>query len=125
MSENPTHADRARHIDTRLYFLRDMVRDGVVKLIKIPGTENVADGLTKSRPPCSGCSGFVQDHAPHVGDALSGGGEYEPLIWFHLGGACHCPWGSHWGECHSFLPGGDSSETDSPQHLWKVKRAPH
>eukprot|EP00961_Rhodomonas_salina_P143258 1927796-Rhodomonas_salina.1 len=50
MSENPTHADRARHIDTRLYFLRDMVRDGIVKLIKVPGTENVADALTKSLP---------------------------------------------------------------------------
>eukprot|EP00961_Rhodomonas_salina_P280708 3791931-Rhodomonas_salina.1 len=50
MSENPTHADRARHIDTRLYFLRDMVRDSVVKLIKVPGTENVADALTKSLP---------------------------------------------------------------------------
>ena len=50
MSENPTHADRARHIDTRIYFLRDMVRDGVVKLVKVPGTENVADALTKSLP---------------------------------------------------------------------------
>eukprot|EP00961_Rhodomonas_salina_P157845 2124841-Rhodomonas_salina.1 len=27
-----------------------MVRDGVVKLIKVPGTENVADALTKSLP---------------------------------------------------------------------------
>jgi len=50
MSENPTHADRARHIDTRIYFLRDMVRDGIVKLKKVPGTENVADALTKSLP---------------------------------------------------------------------------
>eukprot|EP00961_Rhodomonas_salina_P027656 373724-Rhodomonas_salina.1 len=50
MSENPTHADRARHIDTRLYFLQDMVRDGIVKLIKVQGTENVADALTKSLP---------------------------------------------------------------------------
>eukprot|EP00961_Rhodomonas_salina_P159141 2142984-Rhodomonas_salina.1 len=40
MSENPTHANRARHIDMRLYFLSDMVCDGVVKLIKVPGTEN-------------------------------------------------------------------------------------
>eukprot|EP00961_Rhodomonas_salina_P082685 1111126-Rhodomonas_salina.1 len=52
MSENPTvtHTDRARHIDTSLYFLRDMVRDSLVKLIKVPGTENVADALTKSLP---------------------------------------------------------------------------
>eukprot|EP00961_Rhodomonas_salina_P034191 460270-Rhodomonas_salina.1 len=52
MSENPTHADRACYIDMHLYFLRDMVRNGVVKLIKVSGTENVADALTnlKSLP---------------------------------------------------------------------------
>ena len=50
MSENPTHADRARHIDTRIYFLRDMVRDGIVKLKKVPGQNNVSDALTKSLP---------------------------------------------------------------------------
>eukprot|EP00961_Rhodomonas_salina_P043459 584364-Rhodomonas_salina.1 len=50
MSENPTHADRSCDIDMCLYFLRDMVRDSVVKLFKVRGTENVADALTKSLP---------------------------------------------------------------------------
>ena len=50
MSENPVNAERSRHIDTRLYFLRDMVRDKLLKLRKCAGTQNVADALTKSLP---------------------------------------------------------------------------
>eukprot|EP00961_Rhodomonas_salina_P164305 2213300-Rhodomonas_salina.1 len=34
MSENPVNVERSRHIDTRKYFLRDMVRDGILKLKK-------------------------------------------------------------------------------------------
>ena len=34
----------------RVHFLRDMVCDGVVKLIKCAGMQNVADMLTKSLP---------------------------------------------------------------------------
>jgi hypothetical protein len=50
MSENPTNRERSRHVDVRVHFLRDMVRDGSVKLIKCAGTQNVADTLTKSLP---------------------------------------------------------------------------
>jgi len=50
MSENPTHRERSCHVDVRVHFLRDMVRDGSVKLIKCAGTQNVADALTKSLP---------------------------------------------------------------------------
>ena len=50
MSENPAHPDRSRHIDTRRWFLRDMVRDGLLKLAKCAGTQNVADAFTKSLP---------------------------------------------------------------------------
>ena len=50
MSENPAHPDRSRHINTRRWFLRDMVRDGVLKLAKCAGTQNVADAFTKSLP---------------------------------------------------------------------------
>eukprot|EP00961_Rhodomonas_salina_P301621 3940542-Rhodomonas_salina.3 len=46
--EHSCHCDG--HIDTRLYFLLDMVCDKVLKLAKCPGTENVADALTKSVP---------------------------------------------------------------------------
>jgi hypothetical protein len=48
MSENPTNRERSRHVDVRVHFLRDMVRDGSVKLIKGAGTQNVADAHTKS-----------------------------------------------------------------------------
>ena len=50
MSENPTNRERSRHVDVRVHFLRDMVRDGKVKLVKCAGTQNVADALTKSLP---------------------------------------------------------------------------
>jgi hypothetical protein len=50
MSQNPVAPGKSRHIDTRWYFLRDMDRAHVVKLRKIPGTENPADALTKSLP---------------------------------------------------------------------------
>ena len=50
MSHNPVKPDRSRHIDTRKYFLRDLVRDKVVKLRHCPGTEMVADPLTKHVP---------------------------------------------------------------------------
>ena len=50
MSHNPVKPERSRHIDIKKYFLRDLVRDKVVKLFKCPGTENVADALTKNVP---------------------------------------------------------------------------
>jgi hypothetical protein len=50
MSEIPTNRERSRHVEVRVHFLRDMVRDGSVMLIKCAGTQNVADALTKSLP---------------------------------------------------------------------------
>eukprot|EP00961_Rhodomonas_salina_P029113 392741-Rhodomonas_salina.1 len=50
MSENPVNADHSRHIDTRRYWLRDMVSDRILKLHKVAGTQNVVDALTKSLP---------------------------------------------------------------------------
>jgi hypothetical protein len=50
VSENPANRERSRHVDVRVHFLQDMVRDGSVKLIKCACTQNVADALTKSLP---------------------------------------------------------------------------
>lgn len=50
MSENPTNRDRSRHVDVKVHFLRDLVRDGHVKLLKCVGPQNVSDALTKSLP---------------------------------------------------------------------------
>ena len=48
MSENLTDRDRSKHVDVKLHCLRDLVRDGHVKLVKCAGTQNVSDTLTKS-----------------------------------------------------------------------------
>jgi hypothetical protein len=51
MSENLTNRDRSRHVDVKVHYLRDLVRDGNVKLVKCAGTQNVSDALTKSLAP--------------------------------------------------------------------------
>ena len=43
MSENPTNRDRSRHVDVKVHYLRDLVRDGHVKLVKCAGTQNVSE----------------------------------------------------------------------------------
>ncbi len=48
MSENPTNRDRSRHVDDKVHYLRDLVCDGHVKLVKCAGTQNVSDVLTES-----------------------------------------------------------------------------
>jgi hypothetical protein len=50
MRENPTNRDRSRHVDVKVHFLRDLVHDGHVKLLKCEGPQNVSDTLTKSLP---------------------------------------------------------------------------
>eukprot|EP00961_Rhodomonas_salina_P163769 2205776-Rhodomonas_salina.1 len=50
MSENPTNPGASRHIDTRIYFIRQLVRDQVLRLHKVKSTLNVSDALTKSLP---------------------------------------------------------------------------
>jgi hypothetical protein len=48
MSENHTNHDRSRHVAVKVHYLRDLVRDGYVKLVKCAGTQNVSDALTKN-----------------------------------------------------------------------------
>lgn len=50
MSQNPPHPAQSRHIDLRQHFLRDMTRDGVLRLEKVDGMATVADARTKSWP---------------------------------------------------------------------------
>ena len=56
MSESAAMYHKARHIDTHVYHLRDLVKDGVVKLVKIPTEHQVADSLTKATP----CPAFAE-----------------------------------------------------------------
>eukprot|EP00961_Rhodomonas_salina_P276828 3740727-Rhodomonas_salina.1 len=50
IANNPVNQKFTRHIDVRRYFVQDMVRDGLMTLVKCAGTNNVADALTKSLP---------------------------------------------------------------------------
>ena len=42
---NPTDRNRSRHVDVKVHYLRDQVRDGHVKLVKCADTQNVSDAL--------------------------------------------------------------------------------
>ena len=50
MSESAAMYHKARHIDTRVYHLRDLVSDGMIKLVKVATEHQVADSLTKATP---------------------------------------------------------------------------
>ena len=49
-SKDPRHHSRAKHIDTRYHFARDLVLDGVIGVQYCPTKEMVADVLTKAVP---------------------------------------------------------------------------
>ncbi len=53
MIENPAHPDGAHHINFKVHFLRDMVRDRVLNLLKVAGKQIVADARTKTYPASS------------------------------------------------------------------------
>ena len=46
-SQNPITQGKAKHIDIREHKLREDVKTGLVRTYKVPGTDNVADILTK------------------------------------------------------------------------------
>ena len=48
VSKNPEHFGRMKHLDLRFYWLRDVVDDGGIDVLHIPGTQQPADGLTKA-----------------------------------------------------------------------------
>eukprot|EP00961_Rhodomonas_salina_P178078 2401802-Rhodomonas_salina.1 len=50
IANNQVNRKFTSHIDVRCYFVRDLVREAVLTLVKCAGTLNVADALTKSLP---------------------------------------------------------------------------
>jgi len=50
MSQTSVMYHKARHIDTRVYHLRELCKDGALVLKKVSSAEHVADSLTKSTP---------------------------------------------------------------------------
>ena len=55
---------KARHIDTRVYHLRELCRDGVMELVKVSSGEQAADSLTKATTRAI----FVKHCAVMLGD---------------------------------------------------------
>ncbi|PNX62056.1 hypothetical protein L195_g060967, partial [Trifolium pratense] len=53
---NPVLHGRSKHIDVRFYFLRDLTKDGVVKLIHCSTQDQIADIMTKALKLESFCS---------------------------------------------------------------------
>ena len=50
VSRNPEHHGRMKHLDLRHYWLRDIVKSGVVDVKYIPTASMPADIMTKSLP---------------------------------------------------------------------------
>eukprot|EP00961_Rhodomonas_salina_P014706 197388-Rhodomonas_salina.1 len=50
MSQTSVMSHKARHIDTSVYHLRELCKDGIMVLEKVASAEQVADSLTKSMP---------------------------------------------------------------------------
>jgi len=50
MSESSAMFHKGKHIDVRVYRLREFVADGIMKLYYISTASQVADTLTKSLP---------------------------------------------------------------------------
>jgi Reverse transcriptase (RNA-dependent DNA polymerase) len=48
MAENSTATSRTRHVDTRYHFIRELIEDGIIKIIFVRSGKNRADGFTKN-----------------------------------------------------------------------------
>ena len=47
MAKNPAYHSKTKHIDVKYHFVRDMVEDKRVLLVKLDNLKNVVDALTK------------------------------------------------------------------------------
>jgi hypothetical protein len=62
--KNPTYHSKTKHIDVQYHFVRDMIEENKVSLMKVDTLKNVADSLTKSMSTkkfswCRGSMGIV------------------------------------------------------------------
>ena len=48
LAKNPAYHSKTKHIDVQYHFLRDMIEDKTVLLVKVDTLKNTADALTKS-----------------------------------------------------------------------------
>lgn len=47
MCKNPVYHEKSKHIDMRLYWIREKIEEGVIKLEKVRSEDNPADAGTK------------------------------------------------------------------------------
>ena len=50
LSKNSVMYNKSKHIDVRVYHLRDLCNNGTMELHKVATGEQVADGFTKALP---------------------------------------------------------------------------
>ena len=50
LSKNQLHHERTKHIDIKFYFVRDLIKKGIVKVNKVATKMNINDFLTKVVP---------------------------------------------------------------------------
>ena len=48
LAKNPAYHSKTKHIDIQYHFVRDMIEDKKVLLVKVDNLKNTADALTKS-----------------------------------------------------------------------------
>ena len=48
LAKNPTYHSKTKHIDVQYHFVRDMIEDRKVLLVKVDTLKNIVDALTKS-----------------------------------------------------------------------------
>ena len=47
LTKNQMYHERTKHIDVRYHFIRDVIEEGEIVVVKIPTADNPADMLTK------------------------------------------------------------------------------
>lgn len=47
LAKNPTYYSKTKHIDVQYHFVRDMIEDKKVLLVKVDTLKNTVDALTK------------------------------------------------------------------------------
>ena len=48
LAKNPAYHSKTKHIDVQYYFVRDVIEDKKVLLVKVDTLKNTTDALTKS-----------------------------------------------------------------------------
>ena len=51
IAKNPVHHDRTKYIEIDRYFIKEKVKEGIVKLVYVPTNQQIADIMTKSLSP--------------------------------------------------------------------------